>query len=364
MASKNLVQAEPPRGLAGRVDPATEQLVRQWIGYAAKAMPASIGEEALERAGMRLKVAILAAAHPEKLRSCSPESIGKCIALSAMTQLYPGPGEMKPDVWLIPRDVKDRNGKVLRTDMNWQMGAAAYRRLARRAGFRLEPTLVFDGESFHLTLGTSPEISHEVNLDGEKNWETLRLGYIVVRDLSTGSVQVDWLNKKQIDQRRRKAMTDKVWKEWPLEQSLKTLCNYAGQREMFPLDEVTRAALAADNQAETGGLDSPESTARQMSAEMDEKANATPIALPPREPEIVTEEAAPAEPVSLSTETLASLKTVAKENGVSWEAIEEAFDGPIEELTAPTADEIKRSVLDEIRKRGKKAHSGNLPGVS
>lgn len=226
----------PPDGL--------EKTVRGWIQYAAGAFPEDIADEKLKRAATRLKVAILAAADPQKLMTCSAESIGRCVALSAMTELYPGSGEMKPDVWLIPRAGK----------LNWQMGAASYKRLALRAGYDLSAFLVYEGEYFKLFQGTDPHVEHEVDLENEPSMERLRGGY-VISTAPDGRRKIAWLTKERILQRKKIAQTANVWNSWPLEMAEKTLYNYAGGRELFPLDEVTRRAIAADNQAETGGLE-------------------------------------------------------------------------------------------------------------
>ncbi|MCP3961341.1 MAG: recombinase RecT [bacterium] len=237
--------------LATRPDTAIETMVHGWIQYASGAFPDDIPDEKLKRAATRLKVAILSV---PKVDKCSGVSIGKCIALSAMTELYPGAGEIKPDVWLIPRDVKDKKtGRVIRTDLNWQMGWRAYKRLAWRTGWNLTATLVYDGEPFAFYGGTEPRVEHQIDIAGEPSWERMRGGYVVATG-PNGERDARWLTKEQILKRRRVAQTDNVWSQWPLEMALKTLYAYAGGREMFVMDSVTARAIAADNLAETGGL--------------------------------------------------------------------------------------------------------------
>jgi recombinational DNA repair protein RecT len=223
--------------------------VNQVIG----AMPIDIPEDRLKRARTRMRIAFLS--NRDAIEDCSPASIARCIAASALTGLYPGAPETKPDVWLIPREITVTTAigkKEKQKQLCWQMGKSSYIRLARRAGHELEPYLAFEGEPLEVDFGTLPAVRHSMRFDIDRSWETLRLGYVIVTQLDSGRRRVGVLTKAEIQKRRRFAETDKVWAAWPLEQCLKTLCNYAGQREMFPLDEGSRLALSADTITDTG----------------------------------------------------------------------------------------------------------------
>jgi len=211
------------------------------------ALPVSIRDEDLKRARAQMRVAFSADAQGALLE-CTGESIARAIALSAMTGLMPG--GPKPDVWLIPRRNKHKGGAL---EVNWQLSFRGFIRLARRAGWDLEPVLVFEGERFEIEEGSSPRLTHVVSLDVERTWATLRYGYIrVFREAQRAAAKVAFLTKAQIQQRRDKAQDQNIWNEWPLEMALKTLCNYAGNREMFPLDDPARYAVDASEQAELG----------------------------------------------------------------------------------------------------------------
>ncbi len=54
------------------------------------------------------------------------------------------------------------------------------------------------------------------------------------------------LRKEQIAQRRDKAETDNIWKEWLEEQIIKTLKAYGGRRELWPCDPTSRHVIYAD----------------------------------------------------------------------------------------------------------------------
>lgn len=216
-----------------------EAYVARQITNVIAGLPLVVPDEDLKRARARFRVAFSADAN-EKLLECSANSIARAIVLSTMSGLFPG--GPKPDVWLIPR------GK----EVNWQLSFRGYIRLARRSGWDMEPVLVYAGEEFRVEEGMEPRVHHVRNLDVEPSWETLRYAY--VRIISpAGRIKVAYLNRAQIQQRRNVAQTQEVWTKWPLEMALKTICNYAGNREMFPLDDPSRYAIEATEHAEIGG---------------------------------------------------------------------------------------------------------------
>lgn len=211
------------------------------------ALPIAVPDADLKRARAQFRVAF-GADSQLALMECTPESIARCLVLSAISGLMPG--GPRPDVWLIPRRNKHKGNQL---EANWQMSFRGYIRLARRAGWELEPVLVFEGEKFVVREGLQTEIEHERILDLPQTWNTLKAGYI--RIFPSGQreqAKLLYLSKEQIKQRRGKAQDQSVWNEWPLEMALKTLCNYAGNREAFPCDDPARYAMQHSEMAEIG----------------------------------------------------------------------------------------------------------------
>lgn len=235
-----LAKTEPlATGYAQFVDRITTQVIA--------AMPLTVPDADLKRARARFRVAFSADAQ-QALQECSPESVARAIVLSAMSGLYPG--GPRPDVWLIPRRNKHKGNAL---EAQWQMSFRGCIRLGRRAGWELEPVLVFEGEKFEIHEGTTPTLVHVRNLDLPKTWETLRYAYIrVYPEGRRDQARIAYLTKAEIQKRRAKAQDDSIWREWPLEMVYKTMCLYAGNREMFPTDDPARNALAASEQAEIG----------------------------------------------------------------------------------------------------------------
>lgn len=242
--SEPVVALDRKQQYAGFIERKTTEIIA--------ALPISVQDKDLKRARAQFRVAFSSDAQ-QALVECTPDSIARALVLSAITGLMPG--GPKPDVWLIPRRNKHKQNAL---ECNWQISYRGYIRLARRAGWDIEPVLVFEGEDFRVEEGNVPKVHHVRNLDVDQTWETIRYGYIrVFREGQRANAKIAYLTKAQIAQRRAKAQDLNIWNEWPLEQSLKTLCNYAGNREMFPLDDPSRYAIESSDQAEIGGMASP-----------------------------------------------------------------------------------------------------------
>jgi hypothetical protein len=224
-----------------------QQFVDRLTSQVVAALPLTVPDEDLKRSRSRFRVAFSADAQGALL-GCTGDSIARCIVLSALSGLYPG--GPRPDVWIIPRANKHLGGAI---EANWQMSWRGFVRLARRAGWEMEPVLVFAGEVFEIREGDAPGVTHTRNLDLPQEWESLRYAY--VRVFPSGhrdQARIGYLSKEGIAKRRGKAKDQSIWNEWPLEMALKTICNYAGNREMFPTDDPSRYAMAATESAEIG----------------------------------------------------------------------------------------------------------------
>lgn len=217
-----------------------------------KELPFVVGNESLAEARRHLWLAF-GRGSPD-LFKCSDQSIAYAIALSAMSGLYPG--DMYPDVWLIPR----KNRKTNTLECNWQMSARGYQTLAYRAKYRVRAFVVHHHDVFKLSQGTvSPSIIHDPETDTEGTWETVKCAYITVVD-TEGHLEFAVLRKDQLQKRRDKAQRDNVWSEWPEEMIMKTMHAYAGARKMWPYGAAEGFAMAADQKVGQS-LQAPETPA-------------------------------------------------------------------------------------------------------
>ncbi len=209
-------------------------------------LPLTISEKDFNRATTRMRIFYAGLPEDSKVWDCEPESIKLCIVKSALTGFFPG--GHNPDVDLIPR--KDKGGFL---QLNWQMSYRGYIRACRRTeGWDLEVVPIFKGDAFgrgrssekgswyeHVPGDESP------SGDPRKDWEELRGVLILVK--TPDREKWAFLTRGQIQARRNVAQTDNVWKLWPVEQSMKTGCHFAGAREMFPTDDPSRYAFHSDD---------------------------------------------------------------------------------------------------------------------
>ena len=211
-----------------------------------------------------------AAARDEKFYLATPASIGRAIALCALTGLTPG-GPL-PQVDLIPRTrwIKDgegwREGPV---ELNWQLAWRGYVALALRTGCRARPMAVFYGEPFEHDEGLDRRLVHrpDESVEGFGEWDALRCVYVVAtyRD---GTRDAEVLYRHGLEKRRahsdawqgyqdalqsgNKKRIERAaanpWNEWPIEMSLKTGIRYSGSRGLLQFDEPGQYAFAEDTQ--------------------------------------------------------------------------------------------------------------------
>lgn len=332
------------------------------------AMPLTVPDADLKRARARFRVAFSADAQGA-LQECSPESVARAIVMSAMSGLYPG--GPRPDVWLIPRRNKHKGNAL---EAQWQMSFRGYIRLARRAGWELEPVLVFEGEVFEIEEGDKPGIKHVRNLDLPKTWESLRYAYIRVYPVGQREqARYAYLTKAEILKRRSKAQDPSIWNEWPLEMTYKTMCHYAGNRELFPTDDPTRYAMEASEQAEIGsgaasaeiwGAQPPGSKTAGLAARLAAKSSGAVIDVGEGRPldaegaspqdsggeTFVPAEVKPGE--KLTAPQVTELRNLVQRSGVSLDELEGGYGANLKDIVVPglNAKELEAELVREVRR--------------
>ena len=290
-----------------------DAFVADHASRAIAAMPLNINDADLKRARARLKLAFTEQSAGSGLLECTPLSVARCLAQSAMTGLFPGGHH--PDVYLIPRRNR-RNGN--RKEANWQISYHGYIRLCRRnPGWDLTPRVVFAGETFEYEFGLDPKLIHKPGARAferpDELWDAIVAGYVVVERPAGMLPRFDVLTKQQIEARRACAKDQDVWNKWPYEQTLKVLCSYAGHREMFPTDDPMRYAMQLDVDAGTIKSAPPE---KRLSA-----ADLNPDALPLLpEPEPASSVASSEPPQFLSADLREDYAGKIKELGMMAEA--------------------------------------------
>lgn len=224
-----------------------------------------VGEERAREAAGRLSAALAASAasarNPSDFYACTPDSVARCVAVSALTGIMPsvGAGSL---AYLIPR----RPRKDEPPQLNYQLSHRGMNALAGRA----QRTMVA------IPLGPNDKI--EIDDSGEvrvidrdidnpvDDIEDLRGIMLIVKNTETGvTLSRNFVAKKLILARR--AMSDAFnakngpsgpWVDWPIEMAQKTAMHYAIGRGWCVIDDTEALrALTADIDGDLAASDMP-----------------------------------------------------------------------------------------------------------
>jgi phage RecT family recombinase len=258
----------PQNGAAARPDPreAARRAFLDVVGGAAKAYaaasPISVPAADMARAIDRVKLAFRALANKTPdFYDCSPDSVGRAVALCALTGLMPG-GAV-PEVDIFPRRI---NGRL---ELQWQVGWRGYKTLAARAGCLAKPVNVYAADAFEWEEGLDARLVHRPVAGGERmitDVGTLDplVAVYVVATYPDGRRDFIVMGRDAVLKRRDrsdgwKAFTagkikSTPWADWSDEMVLKTAMRYAAQRGLLLLDDVARYAFDVDGAEERGEI--------------------------------------------------------------------------------------------------------------
>ncbi|XZE18779.1 recombinase RecT [Pirellulaceae bacterium SH449] len=229
-------------------------MLKEWVGEARAA-------EATGRIAVALSASAAASKKPEEFYACTPASVAKVIAISALTGIMPSTGATAL-AYAIPRRPRSDEAPQLQ----YQLSHRGVNALANRAKMHMVTIPI----SYSDTLETQE--SGDVNvidrdLDNPPTSEAeLRGVIVVVRRIDTGVVIcTGWVPKKIIDIRRdgsdayKYAESEKgkwsrdsdPWHKWYVEQAMKTAMHYAINRGWCVVDDTEAVrALKADQESD------------------------------------------------------------------------------------------------------------------
>ncbi len=216
------------------------------------------GAKAAAGVALAFRSAVAQSEQPDALLNCSPTSIAMCVANSARYRILPGGSN--PGVYLVPKGGQ----------LGWWLTHRGMCALVERTGKHLDVKPVFTFDKFEIEYGLNPRLVH-VPGKGAKGWDTLAGVYVIVRDIQTNrAIDMLYMERDEIAERRRAAGTQKVWNNWPIPQAMKTAIKYAIARGMVVLDEESRGVLSADAEAadviDTTATVVPQSAAARLDA--------------------------------------------------------------------------------------------------
>ena len=214
-----------------------------------------LGTDRAKEAAGRLSVALSAARasskNPADFDSCTPESVGRVIALCSLTNIMPGTGAGAL-AYVIPRKV----GNV--QQLNYQLSHRGINALANRAGMHMIAIPVGFDDEIRVDPDGSCVIASQDFDNPPTSIEDLRGVVLVVKNLTTCQlIHSGFVAKKLILERRETsdgwkyaerpgkeyAKETDPWHRWPVEQAQKTAMHYAVGRGWCVIDD-TEASLA------------------------------------------------------------------------------------------------------------------------
>lgn len=223
-------------------DPAV--LARQKFGNTVNAMAerelialfgSDSGKQAASRVAMAFRSAAATAKKPADFYGCSMESVANAMATSAFTQIMPG--GPYPGVFLVPKA----------GTLGWWITHRGIKTLARRAGQSVETIPYFEGDTLTINRGRDYGFDITEGDADRDDYSALHGVVVMVRDIASGNVlSIRKVTFGQIEKRRKKAMTQDIWKAWGVEMAEKTAIKYAAARGDIFFDDVGNMALSRE----------------------------------------------------------------------------------------------------------------------
>jgi hypothetical protein len=232
----------------------SHKLLDDWVGL----------DRANEAAG-RISIALAASAanarNPQDFYDCTLESVGRVVAISALTGIMPSTGAVAL-AYAVPR--RPRKGE--KPQLQYMLSHRGINALANRAGMHMVAIPISYADKVK-TTETGEVIVEERDIDNPpKTEDELRGVMLLVKQLETGrTVCSGWVARSLILERR--AMSDGYnyaerpgndyakdtdpWHKWFTEQAMKTAMHYAIGRGWCVIDDTEAVrALQADVQSD------------------------------------------------------------------------------------------------------------------
>ena len=230
-----------------------------WVG-SAKA------QEATGRIAVALAASAAAAKKPDDFYNCTPQSVAKVIAISALTGIMPSTGAAAL-AYAIPR--APRRGEP--PQLQYQLSHRGVNALAKRAGMIMNAIPISTRDKLRVLETGEVAIEDRDIDDPPMGLDDLRGVLILVKSVETGAlINSGWVPKKLIDARMATsdswqyaekpgnewAKESSPWHEWYVEQAMKTAMHYAIARGWCVIDDTEAVnALRMDSESDANVID-------------------------------------------------------------------------------------------------------------
>jgi recombinational DNA repair protein RecT len=224
-----------------------------------------VGEDRAREAAGRISAALSAAAasarNPADFYACTQESIGRCVAIAALTEIMPGTGSTAL-AYLIPR--RARKGES--SQLQYQLSHRGLNALARRTGQTMIAVPISSRDALAFTEDGDVRVMDR-DIDNPPTSEADLRGVIVlVREINSGATIVrGWVPASLINVRRDSsdaytfackkgnewAKETDPWHQWYVEMAIKTAMHYAIGRGWCVIDDSAAVrAMSIDQERE------------------------------------------------------------------------------------------------------------------
>lgn len=211
----------PPASLAfrQRTTAIASELLKQWVGEE------RVGE-AVGRITTALAAAAAAAKDPSEFYSCTPASVGVCVATAALTGIMPGIG---PGALAYVQPQRPRKDDP--PQLQYMLSHRGLNALAARAEMQMIPIPIGMADEIKLLNDGNCEIVRRDPDNVPTTFDDLRGVAVVVNNLANGRVVcTGWVPKKLIEPRRAMSRSYNgsgqkysPWYNWPVEMAMKGL---------------------------------------------------------------------------------------------------------------------------------------------
>lgn len=193
-------------------------------------------------------VIIMAIRKTPRLLECTPTSLINACIHSAHDGLLPdGRLAVIVPVW-------NNSDKLLEANYR-SMVAGIIQQMIVAGGTvtKVQPFVVYQGEEFDIVGGSDPTIYHKIEPDGSKRGEIR--GVYAVAGLKEGGSTWSYMTKEQVEEIRKTAQTDVVWKAHWEEMALKTVIRrlrkrIPGMQDIPDMDQaLTYLSIAGEQRA-------------------------------------------------------------------------------------------------------------------
>lgn len=275
MSTKQAPIVMDPKSFALTTKNIAVKILSEWVGEAR-------AQEAIGRIATAINTSAASAKNPADFYACTPASIGKVVAISALTGIMVGTGQGAL-AYAIPRRPRKNEPPQLQFQLSHR-GVAA---LAKRAGFSLVAHPIHVNDTLSMDENSEVQVVKR-DFDNPPMTEAdLRGVLVVVKSIQTGvCVAKGFVAKSLINQRRDKsdsyryaelskeswAKDNSTWHQWYVEMAMKTAMHYAINRGWCVVDDTEAVrALSVDSEGDVAPQEQPQGADKSRTDELTDR---------------------------------------------------------------------------------------------